>query len=453
MLDLHIWGSAFGLPSIDPECLAIITYLHSSNPTSAWRLIPSNDPSVSPSSMLAPSRCLTLPSLALSELCLSLTVSDTLPALHHEGVWISGFAPIVQYLADKSLGDNLDAGLTSLEQADRVAYAAFLSAHAAPLLDLSLYVSAANWAATTRPAFSTLLPFPLTWTVPPLLRAEAVKRVEHLGFADMDTDFDPNGGLHLSSGRDALPETFRRHIPARTKKTIHEEMTPEQAVLIRLYGITEDCLSVVDDFLKDDSEEETYGFFEGTKLSSLDCLAFGYLALMRDAPVPRSFLKDWLMKETPRLSKFVDDVKTRRLQRSDLLPWAESSQNTALRIGSRTLDSILHNVPGLGEEYATEVRKRAEGGITGVDSRSLMLALSLLATGAALGYSYHTYKAIQPFGSRIQVWQSHRDRSKLSEFGALGSMLGSVLGGRAEAPRPSYSSDQARFVETDTEIE
>jgi sorting and assembly machinery component 37 len=269
----------------------------------------------------------------------------------------------------------------------------------------------------------------------------------------MDTDFDPNGGLHLSSGRDALPETFRRHIPARTKKTIHEEMTPEQAVLIRLYGITEDCLCVLDDFLKDGPEEQTYGFFEDTELSSLDCLAFGYLALMRDAPVPRSFLKDWLMKKTPRLSKFVDDVKARHLHKSGPLPWAESTQNTALRIGSRTLDSILHNVPGLGEEYATEVRKRAEGGITGIDSRSLMLALSLLATGAALGYGYHTYKSVQPFGSRIQVWQSYQNRSKLSEFGALGSMLGSVLGGPAEAPRPSHSSNQARFVETDTEVD
>ncbi|KAG5753371.1 hypothetical protein H9Q69_001657 [Fusarium xylarioides] len=427
MLDLHVWGSAFGLPSIDPECLAIITYLHSSLPVSAWRLVPSNDPSVSP--------------------------CNTLPALYREGVWVSGFGPIVEYLTDKSIGDNLDAGLTDIQQADRVAYAAFLSAHAAPLLDLSLYVSAANWSATTRPAFSTLLSFPLTWTVPPLLRAEAVKRVEHLGFADMDTDFDPNGGLHLSSGRDALPETFRRHIPVRTKKTIHEEMTPEQAVLIRLYGITEDCLTVLDDFLEGGPEEKKHGFFKGTEISSLDCLAFGYLALMRDAPVPRSFLKDWLIKKTPRLSTFVDGMKTRCLDKSKLLPWIEPGNNTVLRIGSRTLDSILHNVPGLGDEYATEVRRRAEGGITGIDPRSLMLALSLLATGAALGYGYHTYKALQPFGSRMQVWHSHKNYSKLSEFGALGSMLGSVLGGPVEAPRPSHPSNQARFVETDTDVD
>lgn len=381
---------------------------------------------------------------------------DTLPALHHEGVWTSGYAPIVDYLASKSLGDNLDAGLTPIQQADRIAYGAFLTAHAAPLLDLSLFVSAANWAATTRPAFSSLLPFPLTWTVPPLIRAEAVKRVEHLGFADMDTDFDPNGGLHLSSGRDALPEAFRRHIPARTKKTIHEEMTPEQAVLIRLYGLAEDCLSVLDDYLKGDPEK-MLSFFEREKPSSLDCLAFGYLALMHDAPVPRSFLKDWLEKKTPRLSKFVDDIKSRYLEKQGPLPWVESGHDTALRVGARTLDSVMYNIPGLGDHYATEVRRRAEENIQGIDGRTLMLAMSLIATSAALGYGYHMYRAMQPFGSRVQVWQSERNRSKLSRLGAVGSLLDSAFGSyqAAAAPRsdPAYRSNEARFVETDTEVD
>lgn len=53
MLDVHVWGSAFGLPSIDPECLALITYLYNAAPSTAWRLIPANDPSISPSSKSA----------------------------------------------------------------------------------------------------------------------------------------------------------------------------------------------------------------------------------------------------------------------------------------------------------------------------------------------------------------------------------------------------------------
>lgn len=428
MLELHVWGSAFGLPSFDPECLALITYLHNSLPVAEWRLIPSNDPSISP--------------------------SNTLPALHHDGAWTSGYWSIVAYLVSNSLCAELDANLTPIQHADRVAYGAFLAAHAAPLLDLSLYVSAANWAAATRPAFSALLPFPLTWTVPPLIRAEAVKRVEHLGFADMDSDFDPNGSLHLSAGRDALPETFRRHLPARTKKTVQEEMTPEQTVAIRLYGLTEDCLSVLDDFMKSSDDEKPLSFFETEKPTSLDCLAYGYLVLMRDAPVPRSFLKDWIVTKAPRLSKFIDGMKSKSLATTESLPWVESQHTTAFRVGARTLDSIILNAPSVGEEYANEKRRRAEGGVTGVDGRTLMLAMSLMVTGAAMGFGLQLYKSLQPFGARTQVWRTERNKSKLSQFGELGSMLGSALG-EYQAPRrsPGLASGEHRFVETDTDVD
>jgi len=45
---LHIWGPAFGLPSIDPECLAATAYLKSALPRDAWVLVPAHDPSWSP---------------------------------------------------------------------------------------------------------------------------------------------------------------------------------------------------------------------------------------------------------------------------------------------------------------------------------------------------------------------------------------------------------------------
>ena len=48
--ELHTWGPAFGLPSIDAECLAAIAYLHHAIPSSEWTLIPSSDPSFTPSS-------------------------------------------------------------------------------------------------------------------------------------------------------------------------------------------------------------------------------------------------------------------------------------------------------------------------------------------------------------------------------------------------------------------
>lgn len=39
VLRLHVWGPAFGLASIDAECLATITYLAYAVPTNEWELV------------------------------------------------------------------------------------------------------------------------------------------------------------------------------------------------------------------------------------------------------------------------------------------------------------------------------------------------------------------------------------------------------------------------------
>ncbi|KAM0260823.1 hypothetical protein ACHAQJ_002590 [Trichoderma viride] len=432
MLDLHVWGPAFGLPSIDAECLAIITYLHNALPDSSWRLIPSNDPSASPSNLL--------------------------PALNHDGNWTSGFQPIVQYLTSAALCNGLDQELSPIQRADSVAYSAYLRAHAGPLVDLSLYVSAANWATTTRPAYSSLLSFPLTWTVPTLIRSEAIKRAEHLGLAELDTDFDPNSGLHLTAGRDALPETFRRHIPLMAKKTVHDEMTPEQATAIRLFGLTEDCLTLLDDLIQGKDEHHPR-FFADAAVTSLDCLAFGYLALMQKPSVPRAFLRDWLEPKTPRLHRFVDSMLASCITERGDLPWAVPDPDSVVGFSSRILDSVLRHLPSLGEQYAAEMRHRAEQQKKGLDQRALVLIVGAVLTGLATGYGFQTYRAMQPFGASTQSWQPKRVQTKLSEFGQLGTMLSSAMGTYQPAPSglDSGARDRAgpngRLVEVDSEVD
>lgn len=58
-MELHTWGPAFGLPSIDPECLATIAYFrcipdlnppHAQQSTKLWRIVPSSNPLLSPTS-------------------------------------------------------------------------------------------------------------------------------------------------------------------------------------------------------------------------------------------------------------------------------------------------------------------------------------------------------------------------------------------------------------------
>jgi hypothetical protein len=50
MLELHVWGPAFGLPSIDAHCLAAIAYLQQAVPRGKWQLIASSNPVQSPTS-------------------------------------------------------------------------------------------------------------------------------------------------------------------------------------------------------------------------------------------------------------------------------------------------------------------------------------------------------------------------------------------------------------------
>lgn len=45
-LELHVWGPAFGLPSIDPECIATVSYCQQVIPEGQWSLVASYDKSV-----------------------------------------------------------------------------------------------------------------------------------------------------------------------------------------------------------------------------------------------------------------------------------------------------------------------------------------------------------------------------------------------------------------------
>ncbi|RDA89577.1 hypothetical protein CP533_6969 [Ophiocordyceps camponoti-saundersi (nom. inval.)] len=413
-LDLHVWGPAFGLASIDAECLAAIAYLRNALPCSDWRLVPSSDPSRSP--------------------------QNHLPALYHDGVWVSGYGQIVDHLA--SIVDlNRDLDASQLGQV--AAFSTFLYAHAAPLVHLSLYVSAANWSATTRPAYSAILPFPLTWTVPPLIRAEAIQRVQHLGLADLDSDLDPTP---LNAGRDALPEALRRRLPVISTKSVRDEMTPEQASAIRLVALINGCLPVLEAQLQGSGPPRFFPGAETGSLSSLDCLAYGYLALMLKPDVPRAFLRDWTLTHAPRLTEFVNVMTPMDL------PWFAPEPQTLVRSSIRLVDSVVRNFPTLGEHYADETRSRARREVRGLDRSIVTLVASLAAAGLAVGYGYHAYRSLQPFGAVSQVWTSGRAGSRL-RYGQVGSMLGSALGFLQVASTPSMSVARGRLVEVDSEVD
>ncbi|EEP77510.1 conserved hypothetical protein [Uncinocarpus reesii 1704] len=166
VLELHTWGPAFGLPSIDAQCLATIAYFTFALPKTCsqeWVLVPDSDPKIVP--------------------------TNELPAVWTGSRWVTGFRNIVEFLKQYSDGEwDLDQWTSPSEQADCVAFSSFLELHGQSLIDLSLYVSSENYHSVTSPAYGTLLQWPNQWIIPPQVRSQAKARTEHLGLSSLDLD-------------------------------------------------------------------------------------------------------------------------------------------------------------------------------------------------------------------------------------------------------------------------
>ncbi|CAK7206426.1 hypothetical protein SEUCBS139899_009220 [Sporothrix eucalyptigena] len=471
-LELHIWGAAFGLPSIDPECLAAVAYLSVAAPQGEWTAV-----ATSPSA-----------------------VPHTLPALRdaQTGRWVaSGFDSLVAFVKAQAASSSssssspfrdLDAGLTPDQAADSTAYSAFLRAEAGPLLALSLYVSSANWAATTRPAYSRILPFPLTWIEPPSIRASDAAKAAHLGFSSLDTDNDPTDddshASSLAAALHAFPDRIRKTVSqqdqhqqqqhqqqepktvqgqksaakslsiAAAASRVSQSLTPEAKAQIRLDEAARACLSVLAQqkgsrrtFLRggdDDGSDLTV-----SQLTSLDCLAFGYLALMIMPDVPRPFLRDALRRHHHDLAVFVADIRHVCLKELDDKPefmTATTVTKPRVRYANplwlRTLHGIVHSLPGLSGEWIVWLWRRIRVDEADEDDdedesvarwrrdavaarwqRLAAVSTTLAGTALFVGLIL-SYRQLPAFGSRIVVYR--RAATGFAGLGAAGALLSSL---------------------------
>ncbi|KAG8160014.1 hypothetical protein KVR01_010651 [Diaporthe batatas] len=433
---LHVWGPAFGLASIDAECLATITYLASALQGHQWEIV-----ATSPSGV----------------------PTHSLPALHEPGpgVWTPGFTAITARLrALRPDGDwDLDRALGPAQRADAAAYASFLRSAAAPLVALSLYVSSANWAGTTRPAYGTgILPFPLTWSEPLAVRARMCELADHLGLSDLNVDDDgtqaqrqqqPSSAAtgEATDGFLKVPERLR---PLR--RGVKAALSPEQTALFRLEAAANGCLAVLSD-LKTAAELDGAGdrsfFFSSSSspspspapaTTSLDCLAFGYLALMLAPDVPRPWLRDLVRRRHEALAAFVDATREAVFggdpfeaprcfsggdgASSSALPWADpSSPGGAHDRQPWALTRFVRGVVASSVPRAWTIRDADAAGASSKSSSSASSALAALGSGAAvvgiLG-SALLYRHMPPLGAAVYRWEMPRRQL----FGAAGALFG-----------------------------
>ena len=194
--------------------------------------------------------------------------------------------------------------------ADFDSFSALLTAHALPLLDLSLYVSSENYSTATRPAYASLLPFPASWIIPTKRRTLAKQRSAHLGLSslDLDTASPSDTATPPSASFLQIPKSLR------TPKTsvAAAVKSPETASRIRLEVLAQTVLDPLAALLDERPHDERVGakdshgayFFSATAPCSLDCLVLGYLALFLVPDIPHPFLATTL-KKYPALTTYV----------------------------------------------------------------------------------------------------------------------------------------------------
>lgn len=433
-LELHVWGPAFGLPSIDVECLAAIAYFSYVVPAGRWSLIASNDAAAHPSREwhAQPSPCFATSASSSSSSRRETSpdsVPDALPALRDaDNAWVTGYTAIVRHL-DTRAGFSLDRDLSSLQRADLLAYTTYLRTRGDALLSLSLYVLPGAWSAVTRPAYSSLVPVPLAWTVPPALRRAAISRAATLGL-DLDrlsVSADPassgdtpppppttntqTGFLRLASG----PSSLRS--------------SPEHAEVIRMHGLAADFFAVLDA-----SRADKPFLLAADAPSSLDFLAAAYLALMR-VPTPRAFLRR-AVDARPGLCRLLDAVHRLAWPLDGTpadLPWSPPPPRGVLATATRFAEDVAEELTGGAWRWW---RRRGVGGDDDGDgddrrrgwaSADLLYAVGTLVAGLTAVGSMLVFQALPPFGAPTHYFEGPaKSRGLPDGLGRLGAMLGAL---------------------------
>lgn len=337
-LELHIWGPAFGLPSIDAHCLAAIALFRNTLPPNSWNLVASNDPTLNPFCQL--------------------------PALKDGDLWVAGFRNICKYVRDEVPGArNLDADLNEQQWADNEALSSFLDSRGLPLIDLSLYVSSDNYTSCTRRAFSEMLSWPRSWTTPQRIREKARTRSEHLGLSALDVDAarekqarGENEGLTAH-----IPKSLRR-----PKQTVIGLLgSNAQQARFRIDAVCAEFFEPLDDRIKNrNGTSENH-------ITTVDCLAVGLLALMLLPDLPQPWLQETVKTKYPDVSKWASaqyvvafgSTSTNPHQiieggEDTGLPWQKPEPRSWSQATSTLLESVIDSLPILhSQNRTTEIDK------------------------------------------------------------------------------------------------
>lgn len=420
MLQLYVLGPAFGLPSIDAECNAAVALLksHFGTDDNSWEIIPTHQH------------------------------ETILPYLRSGEQNIHGYTAITQHLSSTLA---VQKSLSSTQLADSTALTSFLTTHAPTLLSISLYVSSENYRHATRPAFTAILPWHTNYIIPPRRRAVARAMTDHLNISSIDVDsvHEDNKDSTSGVGKDPSQQGFETQAKERASLLLPRKDTvrsllqrPEHAAMFRLHAVAEEFFAPLSDVLGQEKEF----LLDTNEPSSVDCLAYGYLALMLFPDLPQAWLAKTMREKYGNLARFVErmheslalktnvqdvlelvrsttdeDVVGRRTAKSMELPWCPPARPTVVETVSRITRELIEQIP-----YLKSPPKILSLHSIRQPFWQRHLTTILLGTFASLTlgsyYALRTGLLVWPHGQSIQLF----GRKRFSDYGHLGAALSGI---------------------------
>ena len=278
----------------------------------------------------------------------------------------------------------------------------------------------------TRPAYSALLPFPLTWTIPTAIRAAAVEKAESLGMGYIAAEAEADEAASQS----AAETTSTGFLRLRQQLSPRRSLQPEQTAAIRFQQLADDFFTTLDELRG--SENHLLGT---SSPSSLDFLTYGYLQLMQ-AQTPFPILARSLAAKNRPSVQFLQVMKAQ--SQGYVLPRKEPKAQGLPRTMFVFADGAIKSIAGAGESWRRWRRGgiRTDQGEQTQSSTQALVAIGGVIAGLAAAGAAVILRGIPPFGAATHRFKAPKEEKGLHRFGEVGAML-DILPIFDQPPTPS----------------
>ncbi|XP_067169303.1 metaxin-1 isoform X1 [Apteryx mantelli] len=249
-MELFCWAGGWGLPSVDPDCLAVLVSAAAAAGAAPARLGPARFSPARRSPLLQTYARFTGAPLKVHRIANPWrSPSGSLPALKtkDEGV-ISKMQQIITHLRKQKY--NADYDLSAKQGADTLAFVSLLEEKLLPVLIHTFWVDAKNYVEHTRKWYAETIPFPLNFFLPNCMHKQHLERLQ----------------LMWGDGY----------------------MEDEEKLEKELYRDARECLTLLSQRLGSQK------FFFGDSPASLDAFVFSRLAPLLKAKLPNGKLQQHL---------------------------------------------------------------------------------------------------------------------------------------------------------------